>query len=331
MGLPQGDTMPGKGDGSGASETPGVSIAKLDNCVPTFNNQMQDYREYRKRCEIYKKKMELGNRQGEVVYNLVTLMTGKAWGLVEDMSLEQMSATDAHEKLFKRLDKGFKYDPLTELPDDFEQYFVKLQRRPNQTLQEYMNDYTKAERRLEVTHSVTLPDKVRAWWFLRRSGITREQRQLILTNTGVTGLSIDEAMRSMSFILGQDSKLEATSRWSRPTKPADAYYHDDEAQYDWYGTGDSANFDSPPTFFQDDAEWDDWYDGDQESHIDDVSYAETHEGIYDVEEFDEVLANVCRCEAAIECSSDFTWLLSGCCYDAAADGRESFGKPRATE
>ena len=34
--------------------------------------------------------MQLGNRLFEVVYNLVTLMTGKAWDLVEDMTMEQM-------------------------------------------------------------------------------------------------------------------------------------------------------------------------------------------------------------------------------------------------
>ena len=73
----------------------GVTTAKLDNYVPVFRNQMQDSREFRKRCEIYKKKMQLGNRGPEVVYNLVTLMTGKAWGLVEDMTMDQMAAEDA--------------------------------------------------------------------------------------------------------------------------------------------------------------------------------------------------------------------------------------------
>ena len=36
---------------------------------------------------------------------------------MEDMTLEQMSAENGYDALFARLDKGFKYDPLTELPD----------------------------------------------------------------------------------------------------------------------------------------------------------------------------------------------------------------------
>ena len=236
----------------------GVSTAKLDNYVPVFSNNMQDYREFRKRCEIYRKKMQLGNRTNEVVYNLVTLMTGKAWDLVEDMTMEQMSGEDAYDLLFTRLDRGFRFDPLTELPDDFEQYFVKLQRKPHQTLQDYMNDYTRCERRLKVTHNVELPEKVRAWWFLRRSGITKEQRQLILTNTGTTGLTIEEVMKSMSFILGQDSTLQSsssTSRWSRPMgKPVDTFYCDEDTQYDWPAGSEEFAIDPSPTYFGEDYE-----------------------------------------------------------------------------
>ena len=110
--------------------------------------------------------------------------------------MDQMLSDDAYDLLFDRLDRGFINDPLTELSDDFEQLF-RLQRKPHQTLQDYMNDYTRCERSLQVTHSVKLPEKVRAWWFLRRSGITKEQRQLILTNTGTTGLTVEEVMKSM--------------------------------------------------------------------------------------------------------------------------------------
>ena len=67
--------------------------------------------------------MDPGNRGSEVVYNQVTMLTGKAWDLVEDMTMEQMSAAGAYEEVFKRLDSGFRYDPPTELPDDFEQFF----------------------------------------------------------------------------------------------------------------------------------------------------------------------------------------------------------------
>ena len=287
---------PGSGSGSqtaGPQSVPsGVSTAKLDNYVPVFSNQMQDYREFRKRCEIYRKKMQIGNRGSEVVYNLVTLMTGKAWDLVEDMSMEQMAAEDAYDTLFTRLGRGFKYNPLTELPDDFEQYFVRLQRKPHQTLQDCMNDYTRCERRLQVTHSVNLPEKVRAWWFLRRSGITKEQRQLILTNTGTTGLTIEEVMKSMSFILGQDSTLQSTSsRWSRPVgKPIDTYYCDEDLSYDWAAVSDEVSMDPSPTYYGEEFDWDEWQDTMTDAN-DEVAFADSNEQVYDVDEFDDIYAN----------------------------------------
>ena len=220
-----GQGAPGANGDGGELSSP-VNTARLDNFVPTFNNVQKDYREFRKRAEIYKKKMDLGNRGNEVVYNLVTMLTGKAWDLVEGMTMEQMSVAGAYDEVFKRLDSGFRYDPLTELPDDFEQFFIKLQHRNNQTLQDYMTEFTRAERRLQVTHSIALPEKVKAWWFLRKSGITKEQRQLILTH-GTAGLTVDEVQKAMSFILGQDSKVEQSTgaRWGKSNK---IFYGEDD-------------------------------------------------------------------------------------------------------
>ena len=73
-------------------------------------------------------------------------------------------------------------------------------------LQDYQGEFTKVERKLQATHSVKLPEKVRTWWFLRRSGVSREQRQLILTHVGAENLDVDRVQKAMNFILGQDSK-----------------------------------------------------------------------------------------------------------------------------
>ncbi|CAK9088325.1 Copia protein [Durusdinium trenchii] len=173
--------------------------------------------------------MELGSRGSEVVFNIVTVLTGKAWDLVEDLSLDQLSSEGAMDEVLARLDRGFKYDPLTELPDDFEQYFNRLQRKTGQTLQDYVNEYTRTERRLEITQ---LPEKIKAWWFLRKSGVTKEQRQLVLTNVGTDGLTVEKIQKAMTFIRGQDSRPEGASRW----KKSDAFFLDEEidwADEDW--------------------------------------------------------------------------------------------------
>ena len=231
--------------------------------------------------------MTLGGREAETVFNIVTLLQGKAWDLVEDFTMEQLAASNAFDAVFARLDSGFRYDPLTELPDDFEMFFVKLQRRQGQTLQDYMTEFTKAERRLKISHEVELPEKVKAWWFLRRSGITKEQRQLILTNVGIKGLATDEVMKAMSFILGQDSKTEGHhQRWAKHHKNEAYYYYDDDLEHDY--DNDHAG-QQMPVFYEaeDEVEAEEtWLDDGQDYYYDD----DKTESIFDVDEYDEVFS-----------------------------------------
>ena len=82
---------------------------------------------------------------GETIFNIVTLLQGRAWDMVEDIGLSDLEATNGYNVVFERLDRGFKYDAMTELPDDFETFFIKLHRRTGQTLQDYQGEFTKVE------------------------------------------------------------------------------------------------------------------------------------------------------------------------------------------
>jgi len=159
----------------------GVNTTKADSHVPVFDNVSKNYLEYRRRCEVYKQKMEMAGRGKETIFNPVILMTGRSRDLVEDLDVEQL-ANDGYKKVFERLDKGFQFDPLTELPGDFERFFMSLKRRAGQTLQDYTQEFTHAERRLRTIHKVDLPEKVKAWFFLRRSGLSCEQRLMVLSS-----------------------------------------------------------------------------------------------------------------------------------------------------
>ncbi len=226
----------GKGaQASGQSAEDTAYTGKADNYVPTFSGRQSDYREFRKRCDIYSAKMKLAKRQSETVFNIVTLLAGRAWDVVEDLTVEELSATDAYEKVFGRLDATFKFEPITELPADFESFVIGLQRRGGQTVQEYQTEFMRVERRLTNTHKIQLPEKVRAWWFLRRSGLSKEQRQLVLTQLGENNLALDRTMKAMNFIIGQDTKLDyAQSRWSKTATYKDpAYAAQDDDDDDW--------------------------------------------------------------------------------------------------
>ena len=97
--------MPPKETGKGASASgqsaeDSTYTGKADNYVPTFSGRQADYREFRKRCDIYSAKMKIAKRQSETVFNIVTLLAGRAWDVVEDLTVEELSSTDAYDKVF---------------------------------------------------------------------------------------------------------------------------------------------------------------------------------------------------------------------------------------
>ena len=276
--------------GSGAQPAGGAPTGKADQYVPVFDNSQRSYKEFRKRCELYRVKMELAGRKQETIFNIVTLLTGKAWDMIDDLSTETLQSEGGYNAVFERLDRGFKYEPLTELPEDFETFFVKLSRKPSQTLQEYAAEFSRAERQLRVTHSVTLPEKVLSWWYLRRSGIGREQRQLVLTNVGADNLSLENVQKAMNFILGQDSRLEP--RWGK--SKTDVFYHDELPADEYDPTSD----DWEQVYWQDDdGSGAPWPDQDEDYYDNDAAPAE--EDIFDVDEFDNVFASYTDAKAKL--------------------------------
>lgn len=156
---------------------------------------------------------------------------------------------------------------------------MKLQRKTGQTLQDYAQDFQYAERKLKSSHSIDLPEKVRAWWYLRRSGVTKEQRQLVMTQLGESGLTLDKTMKAMNFILGQDTKQEGSSRWNRGATEyrAQAYYAGEELD----------------EIDEDSAYWEEEWDEESEAYYawteeEEAYLAGDDSGDYDTEEFDEV-------------------------------------------
>lgn len=95
----------------------------------------------------------LAKRQSETIFNIVS------------MGLQLAEAeTTAYDTVFRRLDNVFQYETMTELPADFEAFFVKLQRRIGKTVQEYQAEFDRVERRLIIVSTkIQLPEKVRAW------------------------------------------------------------------------------------------------------------------------------------------------------------------------
>ena len=204
----------------------GDTLSLRDSYVPPFSNQPSDYREYRKRLNLYHKKMVISKRTGESVLNIIGSNTGVTWKLFEDFPIEAVEKGDAFSKILEKLDKNFEYDDRVLLPNDFEEYFNLLQRKPQQSLLAYVTEYDTAYRKL-MSHNVSLPGQVQGWHLLRRAGLTREQRQIVTLKAPT--LEKQNVIEALYLLYGQDYKAggwnhdrdRELSRWKgRATPPS---------------------------------------------------------------------------------------------------------------
>ena len=233
-----------------------------DSYVPVFSGQPADYREWRQRIQIYHRKTALSKRAGESVLNIVGSFRGVVWRLFEDWSLEKLERDDSFEKVLEILDGNFAYDQRVQLPNDFENYFNLLQRAPGQTLLTFVNDHEETYRRL-LQHKVALPDSVQGWHLLRRSALTKEQRQLIMLKAPT--LDKQQVIEALYLIPGQDYKSggwnhERNKRFQRWSNRAYA------AQDDWDEGHDDGWGEEETGYYEDD----DW--GQDEYYEDDLAF-----------------------------------------------------------
>ena len=254
---------------AGSSNPTLDSLSTRDSFIPLFSGQHGDYKEWRKRIRIYMMRMNMTKRGHEAILNLVGSLTGVAWKVAEAYDLEDLEkkpAEDHFNRLLKLLDAAFEYDSRVQLAADFDRYFVTLQRRPGQTLLQYVTEHDECLRRLS-DHKIDLPKAVQGWHLLRKAGLTREQKQLIMIQApNLERIKVQEAM---FLVLGQDHKA-AVSDHRRPYKGkgkgrgyAAVDYETDEIEVDDEMATDSAFYEGS---------WDDYYEDDGTWETEEIYY-----------------------------------------------------------
>ena len=137
-----------------------------DTYIPVFTNRPQDYREWRQRINLYRRKLELQNKSKEAVLNVLTSLHGVAWRQLEPKVETILSKEDGgFDLILAELDATFRYNEDVEMPRAFERFFYGLNRKPDQTLLAYVADHREALHEVEK-HGVQISDKVSGWILL---------------------------------------------------------------------------------------------------------------------------------------------------------------------
>ena len=242
------------------------SATYKDNYIPKFENTTASYKEWRKRIALYGGRMKQQNRSTEVGLNVLSMLTGASWRQCEDLSLDALEKENGLDVILARLDKQWQYAEKVEMPEAFEKYFFKTNRQPGQTLLVYCTESAQALRELGK-YNVQIPDEVAGWLLLRRSGLTKEQKQLVQTTVG-TKLKVAEVEKALYTILGQDhvsiptgqrqSKFHGGRRWRNErvqyAEDENETWNDEDA-YAAYEASLEANDDHDASWNDESSEW----------------------------------------------------------------------------
>ena len=228
----------GKGSGqpSTATGTTGTTAnpeVVRDNYIPVFDGQPSSYKEYRKRVNLYYKKMTLANKKTEATINLLTSLAGPVWKQVEHLADSAPDDENGFSLVLQELDRVYQYDSRVEMPKAFERFFYGVNRPSGQTLIQYCSDHREAARELE-RHDVKLPDPVGGWLLLRRSSLTAEQRQLVMSQVDNKKLSVATVEQALFYLFGQDYKSFRTEG-PRASGRGRAYQQNRWGNYRTYG------------------------------------------------------------------------------------------------
>ena len=288
------------GEGGGGPQADFNNSAR-DSYIPLFSGAPSDYKEWRKRISLYHQKMVLAKRRGESILNIVGSMSGSAWRLLEDFDVSKAEQESAFNDILKLLDKHFQYDDRVALPTDFDSYF-QLLRKPGQTLLNYVTEHDELHRRLD-RHSVALPLRVQAWHLLRRSGLTRDQRQMIMLKAPL--LDKKDVVEALYLIFGQDQK--GTNVGDRPryqhrgkggksrhyyAEEESGYYNDDDDDGSYELVDDFGYYEGHEEPFEQHDEWaeDEYFDQEAGYFQDDENVSDFADTPFPVDTYDEAYA-----------------------------------------
>ena len=111
--------------------------------------------------------------------------------------------------------------------------FSHLSRKPGETLLSSITNHDEKLGKVEE-HGIKIPDEVQGWLLPKRANVTREQRQMVVTQAPkLEQLRVQE---SLYLILGQDHKAAVTPHDRRPGSGRlfrrGAYVAEDDDEYD---------------------------------------------------------------------------------------------------
>ena len=166
-----------------------------------FSGEDEDGKEYRRwKTWVSNKILTFGEKmpaaaRGAYVY---TMLSGKALEAVEHLEPSEYQKEGGEDILLKLLDVRFPTkDTADELSENLTKIF-ELRANEGETLKAWISRATEAFELLKRKTQVSFPEEARGWMILNRSGLTAEQRAIVLARSlgSLQRVDIGRSMRS---------------------------------------------------------------------------------------------------------------------------------------
>ena len=269
------------------------SFKESNFSVPSFPGTVEGYKEWRQKIEIHARRMK-ARQQGTIVgLDILTSLSGRAWTTCEDLDMDKLETEDGYKLILARLDAIYKHDKRTELPEEFETFFFKGNRRQKETLLDYSSRFRQTYRKLE-SHDIVLPPNILGWLYMRRAGLSPHERTLILSQVG-ENLDLDTIEKAMKLTLGLDTLPKQHSNsyvlqdWSEMYEALDSL--DEHIEQTYYGHDYDNDHHEPEhydyeTYDQYEPEYEEAYYEEDDGYD---YYEDTEESYYEVRDDEPVL------------------------------------------
>ena len=114
-------------------------------------------------------------------------------GWCEYLGMDKLDTADEFRKLWESMGKNSKYDECTEVPNLFDELVTHMWMQTNHKFMECVTMADKKFRMLKEA-KVVLPYMFEGWLLLHRSDATKEQRDFMVSTTGMQ-FSFDKVMQ----------------------------------------------------------------------------------------------------------------------------------------
>lgn len=216
---------------------------------------LTNYKDYRRRAKLFLAGRRMEDKAKDILVLLMTGLPGLAWDCFESIDENNLEKYEELGQFFSTMDARFKYDHRVELPNRFEDIFMKCWRPRDMIPLAYVTESERRFRQLEE-YKCRPPDDLKGLLMLRRSGISNEHRTMVLGNMG-KHLNVESVGPALYSTFGQDSLPDRRFKHGHAFIADDDDPGDDFADVNDY---DDACYDAGGEHYESDYP-DDYYNG----------------------------------------------------------------------